>query len=276
MNHSPTADPKAARRHAHAMDGTVVEAMPTVPAQLAANRPPGVRAEDMLWEETVAAGGYAARRLPRGARLRLVDAQGDACVSMLVFNSEQPTERLNVADTVKVQWNAYLTAGAMLLSDMGRVMLSLLEDGAGTHDSFCGASNAASNARRYGSGDNWGPHPNARDRFLLGTAKFGLSRRDIHPCVNWFKGVRIAADGATVLDHGPFAPGRALTLRADMNLIVVLANCPHPLDPRPDYCVTPVRVSAWRGAPAPADDPVRAAGPESQRAFWNTEEFFQR
>jgi urea carboxylase-associated protein 2 len=273
---SSTADPKAARRHARSMEGTVVEAMPTVPARRAADRPPGVPAEDMIWEETLAAGGYAARRLARGARLRLVDTHGDACASMLVFNSELPTERLNVADTVKVQWNAYPGAGAMLLSDMGRVLMSVLEDGAGTHDSFCGASNAQDNARRYGSGDNWGPHPNARDRFLLGAAKFGLGRRDIHPCLNWFKGVRIAADGSVRLDHGPFVPGRALTLRADMDLIVVLANCPHPLDPRPDFCVTPVRVSAWRGAPAADDDPVRCAGPEAQRAFWNTDEFLQR
>ena len=213
---SSTADPKSAQAHARAQGGARVESMPTLPPGDAPERPPEVAAQDMLWAETVAPGGYAAKRLGRGARLRLTDVRGDACASMLVFNAESPVERLNVADTVKVQWNAYLGEGRLLLSDMGRVLFSLLEDTAGTHDAFCGASNAASNARRYGEGDNWGPHPNARDRFSLGVAKFGLGRKDIHPCLNWFKGVRIAPDGAVETQVGPFAPGRQVTLRAEI------------------------------------------------------------
>jgi urea carboxylase-associated protein 2 len=258
------------------MGSVRVEAMPTLPASAAATRPPGIAAGSMLWETTLAAGGYAAKELGRGARLRLVDLEGDACVSMLLFNAERPVERLNVADTIKVQWNAYLGAGKLLLSDMGRVLMSIVDDGAGTHDAFCGASTARSNAARYGDGENWGPHPNARDRFALAVAKFGLTRRDIHPCINWFKGVRIAADGATQLEAGPFPPGRHLTLRAEMNVIVVLANCPHRLDARGDYSVTPVRATAWREAPTPADDPIRNATPEGQRAFLNVEDYFCR
>jgi len=276
MTDSSTADPAGARAHARAMAGTRVEAMPTVPASAADDRPEGVAAEAMLWAETIAAGGYAAKRLNRGARLRLVDLAGDACLSMLVFNAERPVERLNVADTQKVQWNAYLGQGSLLLSDMGKVLMSLVEDAAGAHDAFCGASNAAANARKYGCGDNWGPHPNARDRFLLATAKFGLGRRDIHPCINWFKGVRIAEDGSTRFNAGPYAPGRRLTLRAEMDVIVVLANCPHVLDPRPDYVVTPARVLAWLGAPTPESDPIRNATPEGLRAFQNLEEDLRR
>jgi len=154
--------------------------------------------------------------------------------------------------------------------------MSLIEDEAGTHDLFCGASTARSNAERYGDGDNWGRHPNARDRFALAVSKFGLGRKDVHPCINWFKGVRIAADGATQLQSGPFAGGRGLTLRAEMDLIVVLANCPHRLDPRADYTVTPLRASAWRGAPTPIDDPIRTATPEGLRAYLNVEDYFSR
>ncbi|MDP1986301.1 urea amidolyase associated protein UAAP1, partial [Phenylobacterium sp.] len=262
MNASSTADPKSAQAHARAQGATRVEAMPTLPPSAATDLPNGVAAQDMLWEETIGAGGYAAKRLNRGARLRLVDLAGDACASMLLFNAENPVERLNVADTVKVQWNAYLGQGRLLLSDMGRVMMSLLEDGAETHDAFCGASNAASNARLYGAGDNWGPHPNARDRFSLALAKFGLGRKDIHPCINWFKGVKIDPEGAVETQVGPYPPGRALTLRAEMDVIVVLANCPHVRDPRPDYSVTPLRVSAWRGLVTAVDDPIRNATPE--------------
>jgi hypothetical protein len=195
---------------------------------------------------------------------------------MLVFNAERTVERLNVADSVKVQWNAYLGAGKLLLSDMGRVLVSILEDTANSHDTFCGPSNSPTNASKYGDGDNWGLHPNARDRLMLGAAKFGLSRKDIHPCVNWFKGVRVAEDGATVLQYGPFSPGRVLMLRAEMNLLVVIANCPHVLDPRTAYTVAPMRVSAWRGPLTQADDPIRNATPEGQRAFLNVEEYFRR
>lgn len=267
---SQTADPYGARAHARAMAGTVVEAMPVVPATAADAAGP------VVWEETIAAGGYAARRIARGTRLRLIDLHGDACASLLLFNAENPLERLNVADTLKVQWNGYLGQGKLLLSDMGRVLMSILDDTAGTHDAFCGASNQASNARKYGDGSNYGPHPNARDRFMLGVAKHGLGRKDVHPCLNLFKGVKVEADGTTAPQIGPFAPGRQVTLRAEMDLIVVLANCPHVLDPRRAWSVTPLRATAWKGAITPPDDAVRLATPEATRAFLNTEDYFAR
>ena len=272
MGTGDTSNPEGAREHARAMAGTHVEAMPTVPATDAADRPDGVPSEAMLWEETIGAGGYAAKELSRGARLRLVDVQGDACVSMLVFNGERPVERLNIADTTKVQWNAYLRAGSLLLSDMGRVLMSLLADDAETHDTFCGPSNE----RTSGASPNFGPRPNARERLLLGAAKFGLGRKDVHPCVNWFKGVRVGGDGSLTMQAGPFAPGRSLLFRAEMNVIVVLTNCPHVLDRRADYVATPVRISAWRDSPTPIDDPIRNATPEGLRAFLNVEEYFRR
>lgn len=269
------ANPNAARDHARAMAGTVVEAMPKLPP-VANDLPQGVSTDDIVWEETIAAGGYATRRLSRGARLRLIDSKGDACAGLQVFNAEMPTERLNVADTVKVQWNAYLGAGKLLLSDMGRVLLSIEADTAGTHDAFCGTSNAATNLARYGEGRNSGAYPNGRDRFLLGAAKHGLQRRDVHPCINLFKGVTIAEDGAIVPQIGPFAPGREVTLRAEMDVIVVIANCPHVLDPRPEWSVTPLRATAWRGPVTTEDDSIRNATPEGQRAFMNVEDYFRR
>jgi urea carboxylase-associated protein 2 len=273
---SGTADPKSARAHARAMAGTRVEAMPTVPADSGIDPPDGVPLEAMLWEETVGAGGYASRELGRGARFRLIDLKGDACVSMLVFSAEQPIERLNIADTLKVQWTANIQAGVLLLSDMGRVLVSIVEDKAATHDPFCGPSNERSNAQRYGHGANSSATPNARDRLLLGAAKFGLGARDVHPCINWFKAVHIGSDGTTMLRAGPFAPLRSLTLRAEMDIIVIVANCPHVLDTRPHYNATPVRISAWRGPITGSEDPVRSASPERQRAFLNVDEYFRR
>jgi uncharacterized protein len=267
-------DPNSARAHARSMEGTVVEAMPTLPPR-ADDLPADVSADDLVWEETIAAGGYASRLLARGSRLRLIDLKGDACASLLLFNAATPTERLNVADTVKVQWNAYPSQGSILLSDMGRVLASIEKDDAGTHDAFCGASNATSNRRNYGDGSNSGAYPSARDRFLLGAAKHGLGRRDIHPCINFFKGVRIADSGAVATELGPFAPGRSIVLRAEMDLIAIIANCPHVLDQRP-WSITPIRATAWRGAVSTVNDPVRNSTPERLRAFLNTEDLYRR
>jgi urea carboxylase-associated protein 2 len=271
MTASSTDTPAAAREHARAMAGTRVEAMPTIPATAAVDLPSGVTAETIIWDETIAAGGYASRRLNRGARLRLTDLRGDACVSMLAFNAEQVVERLNVADTLKVQWNAYLGAGRLVLSDMGRVMFSIVEDTAGGHDALCGPSNVVG----YGGGQDFASHPTARERFLLALARYGLGRKDVHPCINWFKAVTIAEDGATQLQVGPFGPGRFVTLRAEMDVIVVLANCPHVLDQR-DYVITPVRATAWRGLVTPEADPIRNATPEGLRAFENLEDYLHR
>ncbi len=268
------ADPMAARDHARAMAGTVSDAMPILPPR-ASDLPDGVDPADLIWEETIAAGGYSSRKLARGSRLRLIDLEGDACASLLIYNSEMPTERLNVADTVKVQWNAYLGEGRLLLSDMGRVLMSITDDDAETHDAFCGTSNAQTNAAKYGEGRNSGACPNGRDRLLLGSAKHGLQRRDVHPCINLFKGVRIEDGGAITPQIGPYVPGRSVTLRAEMNVIVVIANCPHVLDPRDDYAVTRLRATAWRGGITAPDDPVRHASPEGLRAFENVEDYFR-
>ncbi len=260
-----TADPYGAQAHARAMADIRVDAMPTVPP-----------ATGYLWQEVIAPGGYASRRIAAGTRVTLTDLAGDACASLLLFNSECTVERLNVADTMKVQWNAYLGAGRLLLSDMGRVLASLVEDTAATHDAICGAANAACHQRKYGESGNHGPFPDARSRFLVALGKVGLGRKDVHPCVNFFKGVRVAPDGGTQAQLGPFAPGRALTLRAEMDLILVLANCPHVLDERDGYRVTALGVSAAPGAVAAADDAIRNASPEAQRAFLNTEDYRRR
>ncbi|HEX7821963.1 MAG TPA: urea amidolyase associated protein UAAP1 [Sphingobium sp.] len=269
-----TGNPRGAQAHARAMEGAHAEAMPTVPPQ-AADLPVEVKPQDLTWEETIASGGYATRQLARGSRLRLIDLYGDACASMLIFNERNRLERLNVADTIKVQWNAYLGTGKLLLSDMGRVLMSIVSDDANTHDALCGASNERSNMRRYGEGKNYGSHPNARDRFMLAVAKVGLGPKDVHPCINWFKGVRVEGDGTTTLQAGPFTPMRTLLLRAEMDVIVAIANCPHVLDTRPDYIVTPLRATAWRGPIAAQDDPIRLATPEGRRAFLNTEDYLR-
>jgi len=267
-----TADPLGAQAHARAQAGMTAATQPTIPASAATGLPDGVAPEAVLWDETIGTGGYAVRRLPRGSRLRITDLDGDACAGLVVHNARRPEERLNVADTVKLQWNAYLGPGKLLLSDQGRVLLSILADTAGTHDTLCGTSTAARNRARYGAGDNFGPAPNGRDRFLLALAKHGLGRRDLPQNVNFFKGVRVEDDGALRFVGDGSAPGAYVELRAELDVLVSVVNVPHVLDPRTLYTATPLRCTAWAGPAAAADDPWRTATPESLRAFQNTED----
>ena len=250
---SLTSSTHGAREHARAQAGLRAESQPTVPASGATDLPAGVAPESVVWEETLADGAYCAHRLPRGARLRLADAVGDACATLMVHSAHAPAERLNVADTVKVQWSAYLGPGVLLLSDMGRVLMTIEDDSSARHDALCG------------------PHPASRARLLLAMAKHGLGRRDLPPAVTLFAGVRVAEDGALVF-AGERAPGTHVTLRAEVDVLVSLVNAPHRLDRRPGHACSPLRVTAWEGAPTAPDDPLRSATPERQRAFENTDD----
>ncbi len=272
-----TATTSGARDHARAQEHhhDPSAPRPVVPATLASGLPPGVPAAAVVWEEVLGPGGATSRELARGTRVRLTDLDGDACASILCFNAAMPSERLCVADTVKVQWQAYPRAGTLLLSDLGRVLATIVEDTSARHDALCGPSNRAGNDRRYGDGSVAGPAPNARDRFLVAVAKHGLGARDVHPCLNLFKGVHVEPDGTLRWLGEPTAPGLHVELRCELPILLVVVNAPHVLDDRPRYTCTRLRITAWRGEPAGADDPVRHATPEARRAFENTEEYLR-
>jgi urea carboxylase-associated protein 2 len=261
---------EAARAHARAQADAAGAAGITVPATAARDLPPGVDHDAVIWDEVVPLGGYASRRVPRGTVVRLEDADGDACVQLWVHRAEHPAERLNVADTVKVQWQAYLGPGALLLSDMGRVLMTIVDDTSARHDCFCTGSTRAANEARYGNGSVWGPTPAARELASLAVAKHGLERRDLPPAVGLFKGVRVADDGGLHLRGEPVA-GTHVELRAELDLLVTVTNTPHVLDGRDGYEGSPVRLTAWRTDPS-TDDPNRTSTPERARAFLNTDE----
>jgi uncharacterized protein len=256
-----TATTAGAREHARAQGGTVVEAMPTVPAS------PG-----LTWEETIPGGGYASKRLARGTTLRLTDLYGDACVSVLLFNADEPWERLNVADTVKVLWQAYVGEGHLLLSDQGRVLASVTAGARDRSDTFCGTTTLRSNTSRYGDGSPHGPTPAGRELFTLAAAKHGLTRRDLPPSISFFQGLRVGEDGGFIW-LGSAGAGAVVELRAEMPVTVLLANVPHPLDPRDDYTCSAVRVNAFAGHPTTPADALWSRSPEGERAFLNTADY---
>lgn len=259
----------AARRDARAQDGTTADAMPYVPAATSPFAPDGVSAEALTWAETVAPGGYTHRVVARGTRIRLDDPTGDACAHLFLLRAGAPHERLNVADTVKVPWQAYLGTGHPLLSGDGRVLATVALDTSGHHDAFCGTSSDPWNVAKYGDARPEGPSPSGRSLFTLAAAHHGLTLRDVGPSVSFFQGVRIGADGALEWT-GSAGAGTAVELIAELPLVVLIANVPHPLDPREQYVVGPLRVHAWRSAPTGAGDPAFAASPERTRAYLNT------
>jgi urea carboxylase-associated protein 2 len=219
----------------------------------------------VLHRETIPAGWYWTARVHCGETLRIVNSAGTAAVAALFWNAAEPSERFNAGDTVKLQWSAVLGRGKLLFSDMGRVLAAITEDTTdGRHDALTGGSTPLTNQRRYGDASL----RNTRDNFRLAAGKLGLSVRDIAPCVTFFAGVRTDAAGALVW-HGEATPGEFVDLRAELDLLVALSHCPHPLDPRPTYPGEPVAAVIWRNAPPGADDLCRTASEEAERGYDN-------
>jgi len=232
----------------------------------------------VLWEETVQGGAAWSHVLKRGTALRLTDLEGGANTAAIFFNFDCPAERFNLPDTLKAQHIARLTQGFVLYSDMGRVLCSITEDTVGWHDPLAGCSNAALVAEKYGEAtyqhcrNDW--HQNARELFLIELAKWGLGPRDLAANVNFFSRVDVADDGSLAHHADNSKPGAYVELRAEMNVLVILNTCQHPLDPNPKYVPKPVQLSVRR-VPAPVrTDPCRLSRPENERGFTLTERYF--
>jgi len=239
---------------------------------------PVIPAGTVLWEETVAPGAYWTRVVRRGDTVRIVDVDGAGAASLLAFNADEPSERYNAPDTVKIQNTILLTTGRVLFSDLGRVLCSITGDTAGRHDTLGGFGNAATTLERYGPGRYLelrnAYHRNARDNFVAALGRHGLGRRDLVPSCNLFAGVAVEPDGTLRWIDGVQAPGAAVDLRAEMNVLLALSATPHVLDPRPTYAPGSVRVTVWRGPAPAADDPCRTGTEEAVRAFENTAALF--
>ena len=267
-----TATTAGARAHARAQHGRTAEFMRHVPAASSPTRPVDVTA--LVWSETVAPGGYSTAVLARGTRLRLTDPDGNACAHLLIHRADAPHERVNVADTVKVPWNAYIGTGHPLLSGFGRVLATVVADTSAAHDALAGTTTLAGNAAKYGAGAPQSSSPAGRELLLLGALKHGLTQRDLPPSLSFFQGVRVDDTGALQW-RGSAGPAHTVDLLLHVDAIVLLANTAHPLDPRPRFTCSPLLIHAW---PAHADlaalsagDLVGPLGPEHVQAIANTE-----
>ncbi|UFS93851.1 DUF1989 domain-containing protein [Nocardia huaxiensis] len=234
-----TSDTSDARAHARSQAAAATIDGPSLPE--------GIDPATVTFAQRIPSGGYANVVLGRGTRIRFSDPAGAACAHLFLLRAESPWERLNVADTVKVPWQAYLGVGHPLLSDQGRVLATVVADSSGRHDTLCG------------------PTPAARDRLLLAGVKQGLEPRDLGPTVSLFRGVRVESDGA-LTPTGAAGAGAAVDLLIQLPVTLLVANAEHPLDLAP---TTDLDVVAWS---APEDLSVpHNTDPEYLRAVQNTE-----
>ena len=212
--------------------------------------------------------------LRRGYQLQLIDLEGGANCCALFFNAAHLLERYNMADTLKAQNTAFLTRGHVCYSDMGRILVSITEDSVGWHDTFCGVSRPDEVMARYGNLSYQSArnefHRSGYELFLVELGKWGLGKRDVIANVNFFSKVTADAEGALafVTEHSP--AGSTVTLRAEMDTLVVLNTASHPLDPAPTWSPRSIDCVISRAAPVAADDPCVLSRAENARGFANT------
>lgn len=233
----------------------------------------------VLWEEDVPAGTHWSGSVRRGTTLRLIDMDGGANISTVFYNADEKLERYNMPDTLKAQHIAYLTAGRVLYSDMGRVLCSVIADTCGWHDTLSGMTDAAQIRAKYGDAPYQSQHNamyrNARDSLLIEVGKYGLGKRDLMANVNFFSRVVVEDDGSMRHVPGNSKAGDYIDLRCDMNVLVALSSNPHPLDANPQYTPKPLKLIAWHCGTAGPDDQCRNACAENQRGFANTDRLFR-
>jgi hypothetical protein len=231
-----------------------------------------------LYTKVLTHAGMWSGVIGRGKTLRLTALEAGANVGVLLYNADLTVERYNMPDTLKGQHIFHVRHPYCLHSDMGRVFASITADTVGWHDTVCGCSDAKLVAARYGEKTYQAArndfHRNGRDCFLIELAKWGLGPRDLVPNLNFFS--KVVADDAGRLT---FVPGHApagahVDLRIEMNTLVVLNTCQHPLDPDTNYHPRQVKLEVSASPLATADDACRNSRPENVRAFRNTEDYY--
>jgi uncharacterized protein len=182
--------------------------------------------------------------LERGSTLRIVDLGGNQAVDCLLYNADDPVERYSAPDTIVEQGNIFLVAGTRLLSNEGRTMMTLTGTTCERHDTIGGACSQESNTLRYGFHTK---HQHACvENFLLAHSWRGMGKRDMTSNINWFMNVPVDDDGTLGIVDGISAPGLWLDLRAEMDVLVVISNCPQINNPCNGFDPTPIRLVVTR------------------------------
>lgn len=231
-----------------------------------------------FYTTTIPGNGHWSLEVRRGTFMKITDTEGDANLGMLFYNPRNLLERYNAPDTLKCQHTFKLQRGNCLYSDMGRIFASIIEDhsvnGEGNwHDTICGNSNAEQVEKQFGKRNyqkdrnSW--FQNGSDAFLTELAKYGLGRADMASNINWFSKVIADDNGNIKLDTKNQAAGNSVTLRFEMDTLVLLHACPHPLNRAEQYPFKPVQIELGEADPVSEDDYCKNFRPENQRGFQN-------
>ncbi|MFC3061499.1 urea amidolyase associated protein UAAP1 [Paenirhodobacter populi] len=224
---------------------------------------PAPAPQEVIGTETVPGGWYHVLKLAQGERLRIAAGGPGSSVSLAVWAAADSSERMNLPDTVKLQWTTELRRGRVVFSDMGRVLFSITEDSSGAHDVLTGGSPARA---PFTPGAR-----NTRENMVIAAAKLGLDKRDLPALLTFFAPVRVDAGGGFFWNPALLAGDDWVELRAEMDLLIALSNTRHPLDPSgPTTGEGPaITVTRLAAAPIAQDDLCRTATAEAVRGFEN-------
>ncbi|NRR31102.1 urea carboxylase-associated family protein [Oxalobacteraceae bacterium] len=183
--------------------------------------------------------------LKRGQVLRIIDLEGNQAVDTIFYNANDTAESYSVTDTLQQQGGVYLSTGTVLYSNHGNPMLRIVADTCGRHDTLGGACASESNIVRYAPEKKY--MHSCRDNFLIALAREdrGMGKRDLAPNINFFMNVPLTPDGGLSFEDGLSAPGKYVELRAEMDVLVLVSNCPQLNNPCNAYNPTPVRFLVW-------------------------------
>jgi urea carboxylase-associated protein 1 len=178
--------------------------------------------------------------VPAGHLLSIVDLGGNQAVDCLLYRADDTSERYSAADTIAAQGSIFLTTGSVLRSCEGRPLMTVVADDVGRHDTIGGACSKESNTLRYGHHTR---HQHACvENFLREGARWGLGKRDLVSNINWYMNVPVEGDGTLGIVDGLSAPGLTVTLRAELDTLVLVSNCPQINNPCNGFDPTPVRM----------------------------------
>jgi len=196
-------------------------------------------------DHSIAAEAPFSTIIRKGQTLRIEDSYGQQAIDTLFYNAEDHSERYSSQDTMREQGAAYITTGTRIVSNEGRVMLTMSADSCGRHDTSAGACSCESNTVRFGLGTKY-LHA-CRDNFVLEVSRHGMGKRDVVPNINFFMNVPIEPSGEMTIVDGISAPGDYVELKAEMDVLLVISNCPQINNPCNGFDPTPIRVLVWDG-----------------------------
>jgi len=198
-----------------------------------------------LFSEIVPAGEPWMKVIKKGQVFRILDLEGNQAVDTLFYNANDREERYSATDTIQEQGNIYLTTGTRLMSNAGNVMLTIIADTCGRHDTLGGACSAESNTVRYAL-EKRHMH-SCRDSFLKALAHWdhGMGKGDLSSNINFFMNVPVTPQGGLTFEDGISEAGRYVEMRAEMDVLVLISNCPQLNNPCNAYNPTPVQMMIW-------------------------------